>query len=228
MIDLRLKCHKALVAQLVRALVLWANGRGFDPHLEHFLNFNKICNNIIWFLWKNAKKIILYNWSSNFHHSDKLFIVNLSITIYVGLTYHLINFFLGYFFSKVCHRFLEFRSWDITISILVKYIKNFHKPIGVFDFSRNKFKCTSPSRKETMKNQSHHFDQYQIYWSYLGVPLKWDFDLKISWQSLIPKLFNQMYIGCDRPITILVKQSKSVLKFSNLFFVQLASHTQKV
>lgn len=28
----------ARVAQLVRALVLWAGGRGFDPHREHFLN----------------------------------------------------------------------------------------------------------------------------------------------------------------------------------------------
>ena len=29
----------ARVAQLVRALVLWAEGRGFDPRLEHFLYF---------------------------------------------------------------------------------------------------------------------------------------------------------------------------------------------
>lgn len=86
---------------------------------------------------KNAKKIILHKQSSNLHHSNKLLIVYLSITIYVGLSYHLIDFFFGDLLPKVCHSFSKFTSWDIAISVLVKHIKNLDElifTIWLFNF----------------------------------------------------------------------------------------------
>ena len=37
-----LECHQGPVAQLVRASVLWAEGRGFDPRWDHFFSQNTI------------------------------------------------------------------------------------------------------------------------------------------------------------------------------------------
>lgn len=54
--------QKAPVAQLVRALVLWANGRGFDPRLEHFLYLN-LQYHLRSIILENSWKLMEPSWS---------------------------------------------------------------------------------------------------------------------------------------------------------------------
>ena len=64
----------------------------------------------------------MVEWSSLGHHDfDELLIVDLSITIDVGLADHLINLLIGQLLPKICHDMAELSCRDETILILVKH-----------------------------------------------------------------------------------------------------------
>lgn len=59
------------------------------------------------------------------HHLDKLFVVDLSITINIGFTDHFIDFFVSEFLAKVGHNVAQLCRGDETVSILVKDLEGF-------------------------------------------------------------------------------------------------------
>uniref|UniRef100_A0A2P2LAT0 Calmodulin n=1 Tax=Rhizophora mucronata TaxID=61149 RepID=A0A2P2LAT0_RHIMU len=64
--------------------------------------------------------------SSLGHHDfDKLFIVDLPITIHISLTDHLINFLISQLLPKICHDMTELSSGDEAILVLVKNPESF-------------------------------------------------------------------------------------------------------
>uniref|UniRef100_A0A6V2M3V7 Uncharacterized protein n=1 Tax=Ditylum brightwellii TaxID=49249 RepID=A0A6V2M3V7_9STRA len=62
------------------------------------------------------------------HHLDKFFVVDLTISINIGLADHLINLLISELFPKVGHDVTQFGSRDEAISVLVENLeglKNF-------------------------------------------------------------------------------------------------------
>merc|ERR1712187_1054555 len=54
------------------------------------------------------------------HHLDKLFIVDLTITIDVRFPNHFINFLICQFLTKVRHHMTELGSTDETVAVTIK------------------------------------------------------------------------------------------------------------
>ena len=54
------------------------------------------------------------------HHLDELLVVDLTITIDIGFTDHLIDFLIGQFLTEVGHDVTKFRGGDETIAITIE------------------------------------------------------------------------------------------------------------
>ncbi|KAL9273285.1 hypothetical protein AKJ16_DCAP09418 [Drosera capensis] len=59
------------------------------------------------------------------HHLGKLLVIDLSITIDIGLTNHFINFFISQLLAQIRHHVPQFSSRDETILVLVKNPESF-------------------------------------------------------------------------------------------------------
>jgi hypothetical protein len=59
------------------------------------------------------------------HHLHEFFVVDLTISINVRFTDHLINFFVSELLSEVCHDMTKFSSGDESVSILVENFEGF-------------------------------------------------------------------------------------------------------
>merc|ERR1719195_624702 len=54
------------------------------------------------------------------HHLDKLLVIDLSITIHISLTNHLINLLIGQLLAQICHHMTKLSCADEAVSITVE------------------------------------------------------------------------------------------------------------
>ena len=90
-----------------------------DPYLIHIRN-NAIMKKI------SIKTKVFIIISSSHHHPDKLFIVDVAISIDICFSDHLINFFFCQFLPQVCHHMSKFSCRYQSISISIKYFECFN------------------------------------------------------------------------------------------------------
>ena len=168
--------------------------------------------------------------SSCHHHSDEFFVVDVSVSIDVGLSDHFINLFVSQLFSQICHHVAQFSGRDESVSISVKHLECFNEfffSVGILHFSINETDNTWPWGREIRGNRWYRYRQHLPSWSYLGAQLQWGFDREISWQYRVPG-WKGRYLGGDGAVSVFVKESESFLELSNLFFVELVSHGKPI
>lgn len=150
--------------------------------------------------------------SSCHHHSNELLVIDVSITIDIGFSDHLIDLLICEFLSQVGHHMSEFCCWNQTISISIEHFEGFDElffGVGVLHFSGHE-------RQELWEVDC----TVSISIDFVDHVLKFGFGWVLSQRSHDgTKLF-----GGDRAVTILIKKSESLLEFGNLLFVQLIGH----
>merc|ERR1719152_535184 len=72
------------------------------------------------------------------HHSDELFVVDLSITVDISFSDHLIDFFVSQFLTEGGHDLSKLSGGDKLVSISVEDLEGFSEfflSIGILDLS---------------------------------------------------------------------------------------------
>lgn len=103
---------------------------------------NKTCFDIF------ANQSINYHLSSCHHHSDELFIVDMSVSIDVCLSDHLVYLLVCEFLAQVGHHVSKLSCRNKTISVTIEHFESFNKlffSVGVLHFSINETDDTLPS-----------------------------------------------------------------------------------
>lgn len=67
----------------------------------------------------------IYNKSSCHHHSNKLFVINVSITVNISFSDHFVDLLVSKFFTQVCHYVTKLSCWNQTISVSVENFECF-------------------------------------------------------------------------------------------------------
>ena len=84
-------------------------------------------------------EIYLFHFLSlSHHHSDELFVVDVTITINISLSDHLIDFLISQFLTKGGHDLSELSGGDELVSISIEDLEGFSEfflGIGVLDLS---------------------------------------------------------------------------------------------
>merc|ERR1719189_1223662 len=153
------------------------------------------------------KQFALLSDSLGHHHLYELFIVDLSITVNVGLADHLINLLI-----KVGHDMTKLRSTDEAVAIAIEHLEGFDQfllGVGVLHLARH---------------------EGQELWKVDGaiticVDLI-DHVLELSLGGVLsqrPHHSAQLFRG-DCAIAILVEERESLLELSNLLLGKLVGH----
>jgi hypothetical protein len=75
--------------------------------------------------YRMMKTWTLYDPLLGHHHLDEFFVVDLSVSINIGLTDHLINLLVGELLTKVGHDMTQFGGRDETVAILIEDLECF-------------------------------------------------------------------------------------------------------
>merc|ERR1719272_1178843 len=142
------------------------------------------------------------------HDLDKLFVVNLSVTIDISLTDHLIDFLVGELLAKVGHDVTKLSSGDETVAILVENLEGL-LGIGVLHLA------------------SHQVEEL---WEIDGSGaisinlVDHVLELSLSWVLAEGTHDGSKLLGGNGTITILVEQGECLLELGDLLFGKLVSH----
>merc|ERR1719387_2080341 len=146
------------------------------------------------------------------HHLHKFFIVDLPITIYIGLADHLIDLFIRELLAKVGHHVPQLRSTDEAVSITIKNLEGLNElllSVGIFHLARHQgqelweIDCSVP----------------------IGIYLvNHVLELSFGW-ILAQRAHHRTQLLCrDRAVAVLVEERERLLELRNLFLCQLVSH----
>ena len=58
--------------------------------------------------------------SLSHHHSDELFVVDVTVTVDIGLSDHFIDLLIGELLAKVSHHMAQLRGGDETVAVFVE------------------------------------------------------------------------------------------------------------
>jgi len=72
------------------------------------------------------KELNLYHLSSSHHHSYEFFIVDVTVSVNISLSDHLINLLVSQLFSEVGHHVSQLSSWNQAVSVTIEYFEGFY------------------------------------------------------------------------------------------------------
>merc|ERR1719410_877696 len=146
------------------------------------------------------------------HHLDKLFIIDLTISIHIGLPDHFINLFIGQLLPKVCHYMAELSSANESVAIAVKDFEGFHElllSIGVLHLSGHE-------RQELREVNRPIAISINLVDHVLQLCLRWVLAQRTHYCAQL--------LRCDSAITIFIEERKCLFEFCNLFLCELVGH----
>ena len=79
--------------------------------------------------WRRSNHMWAFRWdiwlrsSSGHHHPHELFVVDVSVSINVCLSNHLVYFLVSQFLTQVGHHVSQLSSWDESVSITIEHLK---------------------------------------------------------------------------------------------------------
>merc|ERR1712057_41647 len=143
------------------------------------------------------------------HHLDKLVVVDLSITIEVGLLDHLVDLFLRELFTKVGHDVSQLSGRDEAVSVLVKDLEGLHQlllRIGVLHL---------------LGHQTQELGE--VNGAAAVVIDLVDYVVQLGLRGGLAKRTQDgaQLLGGDGSIAVLVEKQESLLEFGNLFVGEL-------
>jgi len=144
------------------------------------------------------------------HHCHELFVIDLSVTVNVGFTDHLVDFLVCEFLAEVCHDVPELGSADESVAVLVKHAECFTNlllTVCVLHLPRHH--CQELGEVDCAIAISIHLIDHVLELSLCGVLSQGPHD-------------GAQLLGGDGAIAILVEQGESLLEFSDLFSTPIA------
>ena len=147
------------------------------------------------------------------HHADELLVVDVTITINISLSDHLIDFLVGEFLSEVGHNVTELSGRNETVAISVEDLEGLNKLLlGV-----SVLHLTGHEGKELWEIDGSVT---------VGIDLiDHVLELSLGWVLTKGAHDSTKFLGGDGAITVLIEEGESFLELSNLFFSQIVSHS---
>merc|ERR1740117_2348858 len=148
------------------------------------------------------------------HHLDEFLIVDLTITINICLTNHLINFFIRQLLSEVGHHVTQLCSTDEAVTITVKHFESLNQLL----LSVCVLHLSCHQRQELWEiNGAVTISIHLI-----------DHVLKLCFGWVLSKRSHHcsQFLRGDGTVTILIEQGEGLLELGNLFLGQLVSHDE--
>ena len=143
------------------------------------------------------------------HHFDELLVVNLTISIDISLTDHLVDFLIGKLLTEVGHDMTELSSGNETVSVLVEDLESFLDLI---------------LRVSILHLTSHHGEELGEIDITVTISVNFvDHVLKLSLGRVLSKRAHDgsELLGGDGTISVLVKEGEGLLELGDLLFSQL-------
>ena len=146
------------------------------------------------------------------HHLDEFLVVDLAITINIGLADHFINFLVSELLAQVGHDVTELGGRDETVAVLVEHLE------GLDDFLL---------AVSVLHLASHHSKELREIDGAVAISIDLiDHVLELGLSGVLAKGAHDsaQLLGGDGAITVLVEQGEGLLELSDLLFGQLVSH----
>mmetsp|Transcript_13213 Transcript_13213/g.38315 ORF Transcript_13213/g.38315 Transcript_13213/m.38315 type:complete len:208 (-) Transcript_13213:304-927(-) len=172
--------------------------------LDKLFPYRKINRKKNIFFFNSYEKYLLLD-----HHLDKLVIVDLTITVKVGLLDHFLDLFLCELLTKVGHDVSQFSGGDESISVLVENLESFHQfflRVGILHLLGHQTQKLSEINSTTsvVIDFIDHIVQFSFCW------------------GLTKRTHNSsQLLSGNGAIAVLVEEQERFLEFGNLFVREL-------
>ena len=150
------------------------------------------------------------------HHLDEFLVVDLAITIDIGLTDHFIDLLVSQLLAQVSHDVAKLGGGDETVTVLVEHLEgldDFLLAVGVLHLA------------------GHHGKELREINGAIAISIDLiDHVLELGLSGVLAKGAHDgaQLLGGDGAIAVLVEQGEGLLELSDLLFGQLISHVDCV
>mmetsp|Transcript_35126 Transcript_35126/g.78178 ORF Transcript_35126/g.78178 Transcript_35126/m.78178 type:complete len:206 (+) Transcript_35126:571-1188(+) len=143
------------------------------------------------------------------HHVDKLLVVDLTITINIGLADHLLHLFLGELLAQVGHHMPQLSSRDEAVSILIEHFESLPQLLLLISF---------------LHLACHKSKEFREVNGAVAISINLiDHVLQFCLSWVLPKGTHHRpkLLCCNCSICILVEERESFLELGNLLLCEL-------